>query len=682
MPPPLVGHGYLQQHVLLVAVACVAVACGPASASARLASGGARQVGATRVGAFPQHAVEEAAPLALIPAGAHFRPRAVLVGFRSGVSGSQRHAIERAAGAYAARRLGPPIKPAGRGRVRGQEYIAPFELQVPNGEVGTVVRRLRSSDAVAYAEPDYLMQGTATPDDPSFGLEWPASNAGQMIPTQEAEEALGEPLAGTPGADDGALEAWSVTTGSRSIVIGEADTGVEYTHPDLAANVWSNPGGIGGCAAGTHGYNVLADSCNSIDEDTTFDGHGTHVAGIIGAVGNNGIGVAGMNWQTSILPVKWMQNASSGETSALIEAMQWLVAAKQEGVNVRVVNDSDSFFGTARSEALENEIEVLGANNMLFVASAGNTGNDNDDVEVQRYPCSYDRPNELCATSSNNRDELPSWANYGQHTVDLAAPGVSIYSTLREGKYGYLSGGSMAAAEVSGAAALILSVQPSLSARALKDVILENVDKLPTLEGKVISGGRLDVFRAITALPSQSAPPPPAVPTPASGLSAAHEQSIQPLALISGLTISPAVFAAARRGPTISRRLASGGARVGYSDSEPALDRFTVLALRSGVENAKHRCVTPAHGKAKAGGRHCSHYVAVGSFVNQDRTGRNGFRFSGRIAGRALAPGRYRLLAVPTFGGRAGAGRVVMFRIVREPRARSGRNPGGALAPL
>ena len=147
-----------------------------------------------------------------------------------------------------------------------------------------------------------------------------------------------------------------------------------------------------------------------------------------------------------------------GETSALIEAMQWLVAAKQEGVNVRVVNDSDSFFGTAKSEALENEIEVLGANNILFVASAGNTGNDNDDVAVQRYPCSYDRPNEICATSSNNKDELPSWANYGPHTVDLAAPGVSIYSTLREGKYGYLSGGSMAAAQVSGAAALILSV--------------------------------------------------------------------------------------------------------------------------------------------------------------------------------------------------------------------------------
>jgi thermitase len=638
-------------RIALFAASFVALACVPFSASASQASSAS---------ANP------------------FRPGAVLVGFRSGVAGPELHAIEQAVGAYDARRLGPPIKSVGHGRVRSQEFLAPFELQVADGRVLSVVRRLRHSRAVAYAEPDYLMHGTATPNDPSFGLEWWANNTSQAIPTQESEEVLGEPLAGTPGADDGALKAWRVTTGSRSIVIGETDTGVEYTHPDLAANIWSNPGGIGGCTAGTHGYDVLSKTCNPMDEDTNFGGHGTHVAGIMGAVGNNGEGVAGMNWQTSILPVKWMQNASSGETSALIEAMQWLVAAKQEGVNVRVVNDSDSFFGTAKSEALENEIEVLGANNMLFVASAGNTGHDNDEVAVQRYPCSYDRPNEICATSSNNKDELPSWANYGPHTVDLAAPGVSILSTLREAKYGYLTGGSMAAAQVSGAAALILSAEPSLSASALKADILENVDKLPSLAGKVISGGRLDVCKALPGC--ETLPPPPAVPTPASGLSAAHEQSIQSAA-ISGLMISPGAFVAAGHGPTISRRMVSGGATVSYSDSEPALVRFTVLALRSGVENAEHRCGAPAHGKRKVGGRRCNRYVEVGRFVNQDRTGRNSFHFSGRIAGRKLVPGRYRLQAIPTFGGRAGVGRAAMFRIVREPRVGSGRNLGGLAAP-
>src|SRR5438128_4998377 len=222
-------------------------------------------------------------------------------------------------------------------------------------------------------------------------------------------------------------------------------------------------------------------------------------------VGNNGQGVAGMNWQTTLLPVRWMNNAGYGETSALIEALQWLVAAKQAGVNVRVANDSDTFFGTAYSQALANEIDVMGANNILFVTSAGNTGNNNDEVAVQRYPCSYDRPTEICVAPTDNNDQLPSWANYGPHTVDLAAPGVSIYSTLRNGTYGYPSGSSMAAPQVAGAAALILSVVPSLSTAALKADILEHVDHLPSLAGRVITGGRLDVCKALPGCASPAA---------------------------------------------------------------------------------------------------------------------------------------------------------------------------------
>ncbi len=422
----------------------------------------------------------------------------MLVAFRSGVPASERRAIERRAGVRSARRLGPAVAPVGRGKGTGAAYLEPLELRVPATQVLAAVTRLRRHAAVAYAEPNYLQRGSAKPNDPSFPLQWGDENTGQAIPSQNSEEVLGAPENGTAGADDRAARAWQQTTGSRSIVIGEVDTGVDYTHPDLAANVWSNPGGIGGCAAGTHGYNVLAKTCNPLDEDTSYAGHGTHVAGIIGAVGNNGTGVAGINWQTSILPVKWMQNASSGGTSELIAAMQWLVAAEQAGVNVRVVNDSDTFVGTARSEALEKEIDTLGANNILFVTAAGNTGNNNNEVAVQRYPCSYDRPNELCVTASNNKDALPSWANYGSKTVDLAAPGVSVYSTLREGKYGYLSGGSMASPQVAGAAGLILAGEPSLSATALKARILASVDTLPSLSGKVISGGRLDVCKAIS----------------------------------------------------------------------------------------------------------------------------------------------------------------------------------------
>jgi Subtilase family len=438
-----------------------------------------------------------------------YRHGEILVGFRAGVSAAQRQAIELAAGGEAPRRLGPAIKAEGRGRVTTEEFLAPFVLHVPANRELAVIERLRRDPSVAYAEPNYVLSATAAPNDPSFNLQWGDNNTGQEIITQEINEQLGAPAAGSPGADDRALSAWQVSTGSRSIVIAETDTGVEYTHPDLAANIWTNPGHIGGCEKGTRGYNVLAKTCNPMDEDPAYGGHGTHVAGIMGAVANNGTGVAGMNWQTTILPVKWMNNAGYGETSALIEALQWVVAAKQAGVNIRVENNSDTFFGSAYSQALSNEIDVLGANNILFVASAGNTGNNDDEVTVQRYPCSYERPNEICVAASDNHDQLPSWANYGPHTVDLAAPGVSIYSTLRGGGYGYISGSSMAAPQVSGAAALILSVAPTLSATALKADILENVDRLPSLAGRVITGGRLNVCKALPGC-AGAAPHPPA----------------------------------------------------------------------------------------------------------------------------------------------------------------------------
>lgn len=427
-------------------------------------------------------------------AAAPFRPGVVLVGFRPGVSAGERYWIERRAGGYGARQLGPSVR---LGRAGQRPLTAPLQLRVPAGQVLAVASRLRRSPAVAYAEPDYLMRASAAPNDPFFGLQWGDYNTGQAIPTQEANEVLGPEANGTPGADDRALKAWAITTGSPTVVIGETDTGVDYEHPDLAANVWSNPGGVGGCAAGTRGYSVLTHTCNPMDDDTYYGGHGSHVAGILGAVANNGIGVAGMNWKTSILPVKWLNSSASGETSGLIEALQWLVRAKQEGVNVRVINDSATFWGTAYSEALREEIDILGANEILFVTAAGNTGNNNDELSVRRYPCGYDRPNELCVTASNNNDTLPSWANYGPHTVDLAAPGVSIYSTLREGKYGYLSGGSMASPQVAGAAALILSAQPAFSATGLKADIDEHVDKLASMSGLLIAGGRLNVCKAL-----------------------------------------------------------------------------------------------------------------------------------------------------------------------------------------
>jgi subtilisin family serine protease len=331
------------------------------------------------------------------------------------------------------------------------------------------------------------------PDDSSFGLQWALDNTGQSV----------NGVAGSAGADEDVLPAWNVTTGSSSVVVAVTDTGVDYSVPDLAANMWSNPGGVGGCGAGTHGFDVLSgeSACDPMDTDQVYGGHGTHVAGIIGAVGDNGVGVSGVNWTTSLMAVKWLDSESAGSTSDLVSALAMVIAAKQAGVNVRVVNDSSTFPGTASSQALSDEITELGENNILFVTAAGNTSQDDD--TTPRYPCSYDLANEICVAASDQNDELWSQASWGANTVDLAAPGVNIYSTLCPScggqggaSYGYISGASMSAAEVSGAAALILSAD-NMSATALKADILDNVKPVPALNGLVRTGGILDICKAI-----------------------------------------------------------------------------------------------------------------------------------------------------------------------------------------
>jgi subtilisin family serine protease len=399
-----------------------------------------------------------------------FADRTVLVGFDKGASQSLRRAALAAAGASDTRTIG----------------VGVHVLHVARGGVRSAIHEIESRPGVRFAEPDYIAQEAAVPNDPSFGLQWGDQNTGQAV----------NGVTGTSGADEHIVPAWDGTTGNRSIVIGEVDSGVEYTHPDLSANIWTNPGGIGGCPAGTHGYNAISSSCDPMDDETVYGGHGTHVAGILGAVGNNGVGVAGVNWSTTILPVKWVNSAGSGTTSDLIAGLDWLLKAKQAGINVRVVNDSEVFVGTAYSQALSDEIDLLGQNGILFVTAAGNTGDNNDNPAVRRYPCGYDRPTEICVAASNQQDALPSWANYGPTTVDLAAPGDNVYSTLRNGSYGFVSGSSMASPQVAGAAALILSRQ-DMSPTALKADILGNVDQLPSLSGLVRTGGRLDVCRAL-----------------------------------------------------------------------------------------------------------------------------------------------------------------------------------------
>ncbi len=261
---------------------------------------------------------------------------------------------------------------------------------------------------------------------------------------------------------------------------------------------------------GTHGYNVLTGSCDPMDDDAAYGGHGTHVAGILGAVGNNGSGVSGVNWTTIIMALKWVDGSNTGYTSDLISAIDWVIRAKQSGINVRVVNDSATWPGTAFSQALSDAIDLLGSNDILFVSAAGNTAQNND--ITPRYPCSYDRPNMVCVGATDQNDRLWTSSNYGITTVKLGAPSVNIYSTLRQSNYGYISGGSMAAPQVSGTAALILS-QGYQSVGDLRSIILNNVDPLSALSGLVATGGRLNVCKvfsgcsALTTGPINHIPP-------------------------------------------------------------------------------------------------------------------------------------------------------------------------------
>jgi len=406
---------------------------------------------------------------------AAFRDGVVLVAFQDNASGDQQAQAISAAGAVDVRVIG-----------RGVHV-----LKVPSGQVMRAIEVLRQSSVVRYAEPDYRQFLSGSPNDPSFPLQWAFHNTGQTV----------NGTASTSGADEGTLRAWNVIHGSASVVVAVVDTGIDYNHPDLAANVWANPGGINGCAAGTHGYNVLTQVCDPMDDDTVYGGHGTHVAGIIGAVTNNAVGVAGVNWQTSLLGVKWVDANGSGFTSDLITALDWVLQAKQAGINIRVVNDSQTWPGTAASQALSDEIDALGANDMLFVTAAGNTAQNND--TTPRYPCVYDRPNQICVAASDQNDRLWSSSNFGQQTVDMAAPGVNILSTLRNGTYGYISGCSMSAAQVSGAAALVLATGYQ-SVSTLKATLLSAIDPLPAFASTTRTGGRLDMCKAVPGCTSTS----------------------------------------------------------------------------------------------------------------------------------------------------------------------------------
>jgi subtilisin family serine protease len=357
--------------------------------------------------------------------------------------------------------------------------------------VENAIKIASSNPNVEYAEPDYYVHPAETmPNDPRFAEQWGLNNDGST---------------GKAGADIGVVRVWDSTTGSDDVVVAVIDTGLDLTHFDLAQNIWVNPGetpGNGvdddgnGFVDDVNGWNFLA---NNNDPGPASDFHGTHVAGIVGAVGNNGLGVSGVAWRVKLMALKFIEGRT-GEVSDAIKAINYAVRERRRGVNVRVINASwgDS---EANSTPLRDAIAAAGNKGILFVCAADNGGSDSrgDDLDVAPdYPAvwSADLHTIVSVAALDSRDNLGAFSNYGSRTVTVGAPGVGVLSTVPGNGYGFLTGTSMATPHVAGVAALLWAREPSLTPEQVRDRIVRSAVPVLSLAAKCVSSGRANAFNA------------------------------------------------------------------------------------------------------------------------------------------------------------------------------------------
>jgi subtilisin family serine protease len=377
-------------------------------------------------------------------------------------------------------------------RFEGADIVPGLRLaHVAAADTMAAIEALKNQPDVLYAEPDYVLHLDVNPNDPRF----------------TSGELYGLTTIGAPTA-------WNTTTGTTGnnrIVVGVIDEGIDKNHPDLGANIWTNPAEIAG--------NGVDDDANGFIDDVNgynfagntgtipAENHATHVAGTIGAVGNNNTGVVGVNWQVGLMSLKFI-GGTSGATSDAIRASNyakqmrdlWLSTGGVKGANIRVLNNS--YGGGGFSQSFLDAITSLNQTGILFVAAAGNAPDSpqpNNDI-VPHYPGSYDLPNVISVAATDSADGLASFSHFGAASVQMGAPGVGILSTTANNTYSFFSGTSMATPHVAGAAALLLAANPNLTVAKLRGLLMFNGDAIGSLAGKTVTGRRLNVANSMQAL--------------------------------------------------------------------------------------------------------------------------------------------------------------------------------------
>ena len=346
---------------------------------------------------------------------------------------------------------------------------------------------------VEYIEPNYIYKSSVVPNEANMFNLWGLNNYGQQ--------------GGRSDVDIDAPEAWDVTTGSNTVIVGVVDTGIDYNHIDLVNNIWTNPNEIAnngidddanGYVDDIHGMNAINNSGNPMDDEN----HGTHCAGTIGASGNNNLGIVGVNWNVKLVGLKFLDGNGSGTTSDAIKAIDYAINLKQRGINIRALNNS--WGGSGFSSALQDAIIRAKNVGILFLAAAGNESSNNDNTAS--YPANYKISNVISVAAIDRNGNLASFSNYGTQSVDVAAPGVSIISTIRGNQYAYYNGTSMATPHVTGLAALILSHLPNLTVQELRSRIIGTVKPLQSLTGVIKYPGIVSGLNAINNTPTVSTP--------------------------------------------------------------------------------------------------------------------------------------------------------------------------------